>query len=259
MSFAEEGMLCDGFVNWDIRLAKEIPFLKSILAESGARKVADVACGTGMYAIALVREGFGVTGFDPEETLLAEAARRAEKTGIRAEWVIASFSTLPEKTDSRFDGVLCLGNSLSLVPPEDLDAAVANMAGLVESGGLFIAHTINFPMLALRDQEPWGPVKTLDNGALLLKGFVPREKGPWDAFFISLKPGKGNSWSREVCRFRLYPHPAEAVNEAALRAGLLSVGLYGGYSQENPKDAKSADLVYVFTNRAAKKPPRGHA
>jgi ubiquinone/menaquinone biosynthesis C-methylase UbiE len=55
----------DRFVNWENRLAYEMPFIERTLREVDARRVLDVACGTGMHAIQLARRGYKVVGADP--------------------------------------------------------------------------------------------------------------------------------------------------------------------------------------------------
>jgi SAM-dependent methyltransferase len=45
----------DRFVNWEDRLAYEMPFIEQALHEADARRVLDVACGTGMHVIELAR------------------------------------------------------------------------------------------------------------------------------------------------------------------------------------------------------------
>lgn len=254
-NFEESADLFDSYVDWERRLAREIPFLVEVLrTEAAAERIADVACGTGMHAVALAKEGFQVTGFDRDAALLREAGRRARGSARRSdlslqvEWTRASFATLPDRAgSSSFDSVLCLGNSIALIPAEELPAAMANMAGMLRHGGVLVAHTINFPLLAGRAEDPWGPVRQFDDGTLLLKGFVPREGSPWDVIFISLKPGdERGTMGRSVSRFQVHPHSREAVVDASEQAGLATLGIHGGFAGEAPDDPRSADLVYLF-------------
>jgi len=242
-------------VDWDRRLSREIPFLLGtlVLGKEGAR-IADVASGTGMHAIALAGEGFDVKGFDPDPVLLGEAARRAAESAGRGgrplsvEWAAASFATLPEAASPKsFEAVFCLGNSIALIPGSELSSALANMALLLGMGGRLVAHTINFPNLARRGDEPWGPVRRLEDGTLLLKGFVPRGLDPWDVIFISLEPQEGAAPPvRTVSRFQVHPHTSEEVVAAAESAGLVLRERHGGFAGEEPDDFRSADLVYLF-------------
>ncbi|HZW36135.1 MAG TPA: class I SAM-dependent methyltransferase [Candidatus Deferrimicrobiaceae bacterium] len=49
--------------------------------------VEDLGCGRGRHAIPLARRGFKVTGVDISETMLRMASSRAEREGVRVEWV----------------------------------------------------------------------------------------------------------------------------------------------------------------------------
>jgi SAM-dependent methyltransferase len=270
MDFSRAGEVFDLYVDWKRRLAREIPFLERVIGEpaSGSRTlaVADVACGTGRHAIALASSGYAVTGIDPDAGLLETARKTAEAAAADAvgaetaaanpEWIRAAFDTLPAlNMDDRFDAVLCLGNSISLSAPADLPSIVANMAAMVAPGGALVLHTINYPALARRSGEPWGPVRVLDDGTLLLKGFVPRDDGPWDAIFVVLRRLEDGRWDRTPYRFGLHPHERSAVIDAAERCGCRAESCWGGFGHgggggEDPDDPASADLVYLLRKPA---------
>jgi SAM-dependent methyltransferase len=247
--FARASDLFDRYVDWERRLAREVPFLEQVLKAAGATRVADVACGTGQHAVALAEQGFQLTGFDPDQALLGQARRRSEERGVVIEWVEASFLTLAETNRADFDALLCLGNSLSLAAPRDLPAVLENMAALLTGTGIAILHSLNYPMLACRGSEVWGPVRKLEDGTSLLKGFIPRGDDPWDVLFVALTPAEGKEEKPRSCRFQLYPHAQASVAAAARQAGLNLANLHGGFQGEEPADAASADLVYVFTRR----------
>jgi ubiquinone/menaquinone biosynthesis C-methylase UbiE len=63
----------DRFVNWGNRLTYEMPFIGRILHKADARRVLDVACGTGMHAIELARRGYKVVGMDLSAPMIERA------------------------------------------------------------------------------------------------------------------------------------------------------------------------------------------
>jgi ubiquinone/menaquinone biosynthesis C-methylase UbiE len=257
MGFSDTGELFDLYVDWPRRLAREIPFLKEVLSSAGARRIADVACGTGRHAVALAREGFRVTGVDCDERFLDGGRRAGEEAGVTIDWVTASFDTLSQHFSGAghlFDGVICLGNSISLVSPDAVEKTLGEMARLLGSGGILVVHTINYPMLAGRKGDPWGPVRELADGTLLLKGFVPRGEDPWDALFVALRRGE-DGWTREPFRFSLFPHRREQIEKSARGAGLDVENVFGGFAGEKPDDTGAADLVYVFRNSGVRATP----
>jgi SAM-dependent methyltransferase len=245
-SFSSAGDVFDLYVDWKRRLAREIPFLVQLFEAAGARRIADVACGSGRHAAALAGEGFAVTGFDPDEKLLDQARSGSGASDLPLTWVSASFADLALEGDPPFEGLVCLGNSICLAAPAEMPSALENMARLLAPGSFAVVHTINYPALARREGDPWGPVRRLADGTLLLKGFVPRGEQPWDVIFVALKPGAGGAWGRETFRFRLHPHSSAALEDAGSKVGLRLEALHGGFQGEDPADGASADLVYVF-------------
>ena len=94
----------DRFVNWEKRLAHEMPFIERTLRRADARRVIDVACGTGMHAIELAQRGYEVVGADLSAPMI-ERARENAASGrygnlpYRGEvrFVVAGFGELAEK------------------------------------------------------------------------------------------------------------------------------------------------------------------
>ena len=150
----------DRFVNWDRRLAFELPFIERQLAAAGARRVLDVACGTGKHAIALAQRGYDVTGVDLSVAMIdrARANAVAERVdGVR--FVVAGFGMLAERTKAGFDAVLCLGNSLPHVLTEQaLEATLDDMAAVLRPGGLLFIQSRNMDAVIER-QARWMPVQ----------------------------------------------------------------------------------------------------
>ena len=90
----------DRFVNWENRLAYEMPFIERTLRGVDACRVLDVACGTGMHAIELARRGYKVVGSDPSVPMIRRA-RGKDSVGDLAHgevrFIVAGFGELAEK------------------------------------------------------------------------------------------------------------------------------------------------------------------
>jgi predicted RNA methylase len=65
----------DTFVNWDARLARELPFFRSLFDEVGATSVIDVGAGSARHAIEFASLGMDVVAVDPDDVMLAAAER----------------------------------------------------------------------------------------------------------------------------------------------------------------------------------------
>ena len=121
----------DRFIDWPQRLARELPPLEKWLGK--ARRVADVACGTGGHSLALARDGYEVVGFDLSAPMLERA--RAQVDSLPVRFVEAAFGQLAASGDGDFDAVLCLGNALpSLLTQRDLRRTLADFRRLLRPG-----------------------------------------------------------------------------------------------------------------------------
>jgi hypothetical protein len=103
------------------------------LVDVHGRDVLDVGCGEGELARRLAQAGARVIGLDPLAVAI-ERARDAGPASAAARFVEGSAEALPFPAAS-FD-VVVFFNSLHHVPPESLDAALAEAARVLRGGGV---------------------------------------------------------------------------------------------------------------------------
>jgi len=73
----------DRFVDWPARLAAESPFIERLVPQAGSLCcILDAACGTGMHAVALARQGYQVAGADISPEMIARARANAVAAGV---------------------------------------------------------------------------------------------------------------------------------------------------------------------------------
>lgn len=68
------------------------PYLR-MAADTGARRVLDIGCGTGAFALLLAARGTDVVGVDPAEASLEVA--RGKPGGERVRWIHGDATALP--------------------------------------------------------------------------------------------------------------------------------------------------------------------
>ena len=95
----------DRFVNWDGRLAHELPFLGQLFAQHDVHHILDAACGTGHHAIALARQGHKVMGVDLSAAMIQRARENAAAAGADAAFVVAGLGELAAQGKA-FDAAL---------------------------------------------------------------------------------------------------------------------------------------------------------
>jgi len=237
----------DRFVNWPARLAFELPFLRRIFQEHAVRTILDVACGTGQHAIALAKEGYGVTGTDLSQAMVERARRNAQEAGVTVAFYPLGFGELAQALPGPFDALICLGNSLPHVTDlPALERALRDMAAVLRPGGVLIIQNRNFdrvlalqerfmdPQVAQEGEQEWVFFRFYDFAGELLRFNLVRlhrqGQAPWTARV-------------EQTLLRAWRH---AELEALLRAtGLAPVTAYGSYRGEPYAPQTSGDLILV--------------
>lgn len=128
----------EGYAHWashydsypNALIALEEPLVHRILGDVRAKRVLDVACGTGRHAVRLSDEGAFVTAVDRNEAMLAVARPKSE----RVRWLRGELDGLPFD-DGSFDIVLC---ALVFEHVEHIEPAIAEAARVLAPGGKYV-------------------------------------------------------------------------------------------------------------------------
>jgi len=236
----------DRFVDWEGRLAREMPFLEGFLARHGAQRVLDVACGTGHHAIALAERGFEVTGSDVSDGMVTEARHNAETAGLAATFLRAGFGELRGTVKDRYDAALCLGNSLPSVLSEDaLRGALADMAGVLVPEGLLIIQNLNYDRV-WPGRERFMPLQTHREGEeeWLFFRFVDFHQETL-TFNMVILHRNGKMWNYAAEATELRPIFSEDLKRLLEQSGFPNVDFYGDYDQNPYQQDASGDLIVV--------------
>ncbi|GAA0366644.1 hypothetical protein GCM10009092_33740 [Bowmanella denitrificans] len=117
-------------------------YSRMITAFAGSKKrILDVGCGPGYFALELAREGHEVTGIDIAATAIAEAERVAEENPYvehfgSLNYDVCSIEDLSEE-DKQFDVILFSGVLHHL---EDINLALNKAKKLLSPNGIILGH-----------------------------------------------------------------------------------------------------------------------
>lgn len=246
----------DYFVNWESRLAYELPFLEQQLRTLGEDpsqiRVMDTACGTGHHAIALAKLGFQVSGSDlfPEMVSLADA--NAKAAGEQVSFRTAGFGRISDtfSQPGDFDAVLCLGNSLPHVDSnEDLHKTLQDFKSLLRSGGLLLLQMRNFD-LVMGEKKRWMEPQSVKDGTkewLFLRFYDFEDDGKIQFNILSLQRKADSPWQTQLTSTHLLPIHSEQMKTELGLLGFRDIQLFGNLAAEPFLADSSGDLVIIAT------------
>lgn len=135
----------DELINWEKREESEGDFFIDVLKRRGAKKILDVAAGTGFHSVRLLKAGFEVVSADGSPEMLARAFANARKHGQILRTVQADWRCLNRDIHEKFDAVICLGNSFTHIFEEhDRRKALAEFYAALRHDGILILDQRNY-------------------------------------------------------------------------------------------------------------------
>lgn len=145
----------DQLIDWHGRAQAEGDFFIRTLKEHGAKKVLDVATGTGFHSVQLLKAGFEVTSADGSPEMLSRAFNNARKHGHILRTIHADWRWLNRDVHDLYDAVICLGNSFTHLHDErDRRKALAEYYATLRHDGILILDQRNYDALLDKQVEP---------------------------------------------------------------------------------------------------------
>lgn len=135
----------DELIDWDARARTEGDFFIDVLRERGAKKVLDVATGTGFHSVRLREAGFEVLSCDGSPQMLYKAFENAKQRGHVLRTTLADWRWLNRDVHGKFDAVVCAGNSFThLFDENDRRKALAEFYAALRHDGVLILDQRNY-------------------------------------------------------------------------------------------------------------------
>jgi ubiquinone/menaquinone biosynthesis C-methylase UbiE len=244
--FDDIALTYDDTIDWTSRLEREMPFLLDGLRNPTGKRVLDLACGTGRHSIEFASKGASVIGIDISKTMLNRARTLAEARGVQPEFIESDMLNLDKATSGRFDLVLCLGNSLSLVETfEDQKRLLSRIYDSLEDEGIFIAQVLNFEEIR-KSMFRFFPLKvgTSEMGHLVtfLKFFEHKSNSTSDLFFVSFVLVE-DSWHAQTSVQRVLNMSEQKLGETLADLGFSKIEILAGYDKALFRPSESRNIL----------------
>jgi SAM-dependent methyltransferase len=135
----------DELIDWDRRATSEGDFFIEALKSRGARRVLDVATGTGFHSVRLLEAGFEVVSADGSAEMLWKAFENARRRGHILRTVQADWRWLNRDVHGEYDAIICLGNSFThLFKERDRRKALAEFYAMLKHDGVLVLDQRNY-------------------------------------------------------------------------------------------------------------------
>ncbi len=135
----------DELIDWEARAQSEGDFFIRMLKERGAKRVLDVATGTGFHSVRLLEAGFQVTSVDGSPEMLVKAFENAKQRGHVLRTINADWRWLNRDVHAKYDAVICLGNSFThLFDERDRRKSLAEFYTVLKHDGCLILDQRNY-------------------------------------------------------------------------------------------------------------------
>ncbi|MHB8171328.1 MAG: class I SAM-dependent DNA methyltransferase [Thermincolia bacterium] len=237
----------DKMVNWEKRLERERPFFSKIFQETGARRLLDLACGTGHHAVMLAGLGLDVTAMDISGPMVVKAQAAAKEVGVQVEAMEGGFLDFREKVTGKYDAVLILGNSLPhLLTKGEITKCLKDVAQVLNPGGKLIIQNRNYDKV-MAERERFMPINSWsgpEGEELVFLRFMDWQDELINFKLVTLHKNHGQ-WSCQVGTNPLRPITSGELKSFLQEAGYNGVDWYGDYGFNSYNPTTSGDIIVV--------------
>ena len=246
-SFDNLSLVYDRSINWDARLRRELPFILAALSESGGTRVLDMACGSGRHSVAMALKGADVVGFDSSTSMIQAAKELAAEKGVAARFMVANMTNLETVLKEKFDLIVCLGNSLALVPSLlEVKKLLSAAHSLLRSKGVFVAQVLNFEQIKKtksRFFQPKGGITSEGDQVVFARFFTHLEPEESTTLVLTSFVKSSEGWSTTISSQSVLQLDQEVLTQAVQAAGFNQFEVYSDYGGNPFAGTENRNLV----------------
>jgi len=208
------------------------------------KKVLDIACGEGSFAVGMAKLGYEVTGVDQSPQMIALAESRAVEEDVSVEFFVEDMRSVPFFNE--FDLVTCFFDSLNyMLTIKDLQEAFQNAYQALKPGGFLIFDMNTIFGLAVE----WMQAKTyVQNEA---DDFIEIHRQEYDyenqiaTMHITIFKQRGALWERIDEAHHERGYPIADLQYLLTQMGFEISGMYGSLRKRTEVNSNSPRVWFV--------------
>ncbi|SHH85646.1 class I SAM-dependent methyltransferase [Desulfosporosinus lacus] len=215
-------------------------FLHDYLKQDNISSVLDIGCGTGTSALEISQTGVRVLGVDLSDEMIEIAKRKAQERKSSSSFAIADMRDL-QLIQEKFEGILCLGNTLAHVSGEtELNQVLGQFW---EKGTHLLLQTVNYDRILANQIIELPIIKT--SQIAFYRYYTHRPDGKLD-FSMKIKFPDTKQVISGVNV--LFPITSSILKKALKETGWEITGLWGNYekapwTEESPATIAAAKRI----------------
>ena len=204
--------------------------------------ILSAGCGTGLEVVELAQQGYGVSGIDLSESMLAAARAHARDAGVVVDLYRGNLLELEKSLPRTFDAVICLGNVLAyFLSDEDLKLALRALRRALKPDGILIADTMNFGLLRSLDDKTQAFAFDAPEGGTVRGRLVFQFSDDRVTCTPQITDGNQSCGDRSVS---LHPIPTEKMTRFMKEAEFTKVDVHFTSIDSVSYDARSSSTIF---------------
>ncbi len=250
-AFDELAIAYDRAINWKQRLGREIPFLLQFLPRDRPGTILDLACGSGQHLVELAQSGHRGVGIDISPEMIHAARQLAEEKDADVEFYIGDMQSAEDMVQGPFDLIICVGNSLSLLPGHDVIAKVLGlMHRLLTENGHVVIQVLNFEEIRETDFKffPMKEGRLRDGRKVVFGRFFDHYPDRAASVLVMLALIETNGqWEATVSVQQVLNLDANIIRAEIANTGFSDMKLFGNYEGKPLDRHRDRNIVIVAT------------
>jgi SAM-dependent methyltransferase len=246
----------DELMNWDVRLAVELPFFKDLFRDRGVNRLVDIGAGTGHHAIEFAKWGHHVLAVEPSDDMFVLARQNRELSqslidgaGGSVRLIHDDSSHLEKLTPSSLDAIICSGNTLPhFFDYKDVECFFGHGFAALRSGGVLLLQLLNHGLI--QERKPIilnSIVRETPQGTRLFLRLVdyPDDEPYFDIDFITLTRSPIQEWFLSEKQSSHLILEVSHIEDMLQKAGFQSIELFGDYKAKAFDECIDENVIVI--------------
>lgn len=253
----------DLIIDWEKRLAKEIPDMRELFKREKVNTVLDVGCGTGRHAIALAKESFKVVGIDRSSRMIYVANEALNnmprQVKERVRFVHHDYNNLGKVLGETFDAAIFMGTGFA--HNQNYKEILTEINKVLNKKAILIFQITNFEKVLKANGRLFdfhirqSPIHKEQEHAFL-RFYDPLKEGFLTLNVAVFDRGKKRWMPRGTHAMSIIPLDREKIVPLVKKLGFLNISSYGGeagfyydYLFKKTFKPMQSDVLHVVAKR----------